>query len=86
MNMQPLKAFLRLKNTITTSKLAFVLMPLIMMVLGCKATQECIGEPKPEQICTMDYNPVCGCNGKTYSNSCRAEAEGVKSWTLGECK
>jgi hypothetical protein len=84
--MQPHYSFLRLNETITVLKFAFIFILLIVNSLGCKATQDCIGEPKPEQICTMEYNPVCGCNGKTYSNSCRAEAEGIKSWTLGECK
>ncbi len=35
--------------------------------------------------CTMDYNPVCGCDHKTYSNVCIAEANGVSSWVRGEC-
>lgn len=36
--------------------------------------------------CTMDYNPVCGCNQKTYSNVCAAEANGVTSWSKGACQ
>ena len=24
-------------------------------------------------MCSIDYNPVCGCNGKTYRNSCTAQ-------------
>ena len=47
----------------------------------------CTQEEKSAQICTMDYNPVCGDNMKTYSNGCSACASGeVDSWTLGECK
>jgi hypothetical protein len=34
----------------------------------------------------MDYKPVCGCDGKTYSNAFVAKCAGVKSWTEGECK
>ena len=36
-------------------------------------------------VCILLYDPVCGCNGKTYSNSCFAAADGVKKFTQGEC-
>ncbi len=27
--------------------------------------------------CTLDYSPVCGVNGQTYSNACTAKATGI---------
>lgn len=40
---------------------------------------------KTDSACYMIYSPVCGCNQKTYSNSCVAANAGVKTWTEGEC-
>ena len=36
--------------------------------------------------CITVYEPVCGCNGLTYSNSCVATTRGgVSSYVDGEC-
>lgn len=40
--------------------------------------------PDPDCICPLVYEPVCGCNGETYSNSCFARCE-VRSYTPGAC-
>ena len=38
------------------------------------------------QICNHMYAPVCGCDGKTHSNSCTAAGQGVNIQKPGACE
>lgn len=40
--------------------------------------------PRPD-FCTQDYDPVCGCDGVTYSNDCARLMAGAQKSHDGAC-
>lgn len=51
---------------------------------GCCCDFQGVCVPIPD-ACIEQFDPVCGCDGETYSNSCFADAAGMSIDHLGAC-
>ena len=51
-----------------------------------KEDEACIEKKEDDCLCILIYQPVCGCNGKTYGNACVAQCDGITDITMGECE
>jgi hypothetical protein len=61
---------------------------ILLAAASCKPpANSCIDPSKvnADKMCTLQFEPVCGCDNKTYSNACYAEKAGVTAFSKGAC-
>lgn len=64
----------------------FIVFALSILVSGCDESKLCVERIKEDCVCILIYDPVCGCNNKTYGNACEAECASIMQYTKGECE
>jgi hypothetical protein len=73
-----------MKNFLENFGICIVLFLFVLLTACTK--EECREKRVGGCMHTEEYNPVCGCNGKTYSNPSEAACNNIKDYKQGPCE
>ena len=65
-----------------------ICVPLSIIVFSssCEHETDCSPlVPNTPCVSSKEYNPVCGCDNKTYGNPSMAKCAGIDKYTFGTC-
>jgi hypothetical protein len=73
--------------TIKTVAMKYLVIALMALnITACCDHEKCVAQPKADCVATMDIQPVCGCDGVTYTNSSVAACNSVDVAHNGPCQ
>lgn len=74
-----------MKSINFTGGLILTIVVILFSLTNCDKSS-CKEQIKEDCWCNTQYVPVCGCNNKTYGNSCEALCAGIEDYVDGECE